>query len=459
MNGYETKTISNEFPPFSLRKALFQLGIILLGFVFLFFITLMKARGVSGFSLEPLLFVYTIFVTTFQLSRLIAAMFYENSYRGSVLSGNFSKVKAFRGNGQKSSAFSKEYEPFVTFVIPCKNEEEVISETIAACYRVDYPKDKAEIIVINDGSTDGTAEVLDSIKDKYENLTVIGWEINRGKKHAMAEGFRLAKGEIVVQLDSDSFIGARTFRNIIEPFQNPEVGAVSAHTDPKNASQNFITKIQAAYYFMSFRILKAAESSFLVVFCCSGCASAYRKSVVMPIIQDWLSETFLGLPVTWGDDRALTSRVLKQGYKTIYSNKVKAETIVPDKFGKLVKQQIRWKKSWLVNALFNAKFIWKTQPFVAFSYFFPLIGITFLSPIMAARALFYLPLVHHVFPFYHIAGLLLLAAIFVAYYRLVAPENKYWAYLFPWSVLNLFVLSFLMFYALIRINDRGWGTR
>ena len=142
--------------------------------------------------------------------------------------------------------------------------------------------------------------------------------------------------------------------------------------------------MQAAYYFMSFRILKAAESTFDTVFCASGCCSAYRKSAVMPILYNWLSESFMGRPVTWGDDRALTSRVLKFGYSTIYSNRVKAETIVPENLRQLLKQQIRWKKSWFVNAIYNAKFIWKTQPFVAFSYFFPLVGVTFLSPIMAA---------------------------------------------------------------------------
>lgn len=444
--------------PFNFRSALFQLSLILIGLIFLFFIVLIKSAGTVSFGIEPLLYIYTIFVTTFQMSRLVAAMFYESAYRGSVLAKNN------RGNGEitgLSAASGKisSFEPFVTFVIPCKNEEKVIAETIANCFRVDYPKEKIEVIAINDGSTDKTGEIMKSMEEKHKNLTVIDWKENQGKKHAMAAGFRLAKGEIVIQLDSDSFIDRATFRKIVEPFQNPEVGAVSVHTDPKNADRNFLTKMQAAYYFMSFRILKAAESTFLTVFCCSGCASAYRKSIVLPVLDEWLEETFLGRPVTWGDDRALTSRILKQGYRTIYSNKVKAETIVPETLRQLVKQQIRWKKSWLVNAIYNVKFIWRIQPFVAFSYFFPLIGITYLSPVMAGRALFYLPIFKGVFPVYHVVGILLLAALFVAYYRFVAPENKYWIYYFPWAIFNLFFLSFFTIYALLRINDRRWGTR
>jgi hyaluronan synthase len=458
MNGSETKTISNDFSHFSFKKAFFQLFLILAGFALLFVITLMKSSNTSGFAIEPILFVYTIFITTFQLSRLVAAMFYESSYKGSILTKKNNRVRSVNSAAVANSA-EGDYEPSVTFVVPCKNEEEVIADTISNCFKVDYPKEKIEVIAINDGSTDRTGEIMRNLRSVFENLTVIDWENNLGKKHAMAEGIRLARGEIVIQLDSDSYINPATFRKIIEPFENPEVGAVSAHTDPKNADKNFVTRMQASYYFMSFRVLKAAESTFLTVFCCSGCASAYRKSVILPTLSEWLSETFLGLPVTWGDDRALTSRVLKQGYKTIYSNKVRAETIVPETFRQLVKQQVRWKKSWLVNAIYNSRFIWKTQPFVAFTYFFPLIGITYLSPIMAGRAIFYLPLVKGIFPLYHIVGVMLLAAIFLAYYRLVAPENKYWIYYFPWALFNLFFLSFVTIYALIRINDRRWGTR
>ena len=275
----------------------------------------------------------------------------------------------------------------------------------------------------------------------------------------MAEGFRKARGEIVVQLDSDSYVNPKTFRKIIEPFENQEVGAVSAHTDPANADKNILTKMQSAYYFTSFRILKAAESTFATVLCCSGCASAYRKEYVLHTLDEWLGEKFLGKPVTWGDDRALTSRVLKQGYKTLYTNQATAKTIVPESFAKLIKQQVRWKKSWFVNALYNAKFIWKTQPFVALTYFFPLIAVSFLSPIMSVRALIYLPFIKGVLPFYHIVGILMVAAIFAAYYRLVANKNKYWPYFFLWSLFNLFILSFLMFYSLARLNDRRWGTR
>lgn len=407
-------------------------------------ILIIKSKTTTNLVEDPLIVIYTLFVTTFQLSRVAGAVMYDRSKR--VLKAH-------------SMPASIVYEPMVSFVIPCKNEEKGIGKTVDKCFESDYPKDKLEVIIINDGSTDGTAKVLAEKKIMYPNLIVVTWAKNRGKRHGMYEGFKRARGEIVVQLDSDSYLDPTTFRALIEPFRNPSVGAVCAHADPENADQNFLTRMQAAYYFMSFRILKAAESTFFSVFCCSGCSSAYRKSVVDPIMDEWVGETFLGLPITWGDDRALTNRVLKAGFLTVYTDEVQAFTTCPSDLKTLFKQQVRWKKGWFVNSLMASRFIIKREPFVAFTYFFPLILVTILAPFMATRALIYNPIVNHTWPLYYCVGMLLVAFVIVIYYRYVSKENKYWAYLFFWGLFNMFILSFVLFYALATIQNRRWGTR
>jgi hyaluronan synthase len=218
--------------------------------------------------------------------------------------------------------------------------------------------------------------------------------------------------------------------------------------------------MQTAYYFMSFRILKAAESSYGVVFCLSGCSSAYRRSVVMPHLDAWLDEKFLGLPVTWGDDRGLTNVVLKEGYKTIYTDTARARTIVPTTWKQLTKQQVRWKKGWFVNSIFASKFIMKRDPFVALFYFFPLTLVTLMTPFMATRAIIYNPIFHHNATIaFFIAGVMLIAALIVVFYRFVGRENKYWPYIFAWTALNSVFLAFLLYYALATIQNRKWGTR
>jgi hyaluronan synthase len=427
------------------RRFILLFAIVALGVTLLY----LKSNTIELFSENAFLAVYSFFVTLFVVSRLVSATQYRRSYQ-SLFPADAHPI---------THAHTQTYEPNITVVIPCKNEEGAIAHTIQKTFEADYPAYKLEVIVINDGSTDNTLDEIIRMKESFPTLTVVDWKENKGKRQGMAEGFRRARGEIVIQLDSDSYIEPGDIRALIAPFQNPDVAAVCAHAEPSNADANLLTKMQAAYYFMSFRILKAAESTYHTVFCCSGCSSAYRRNAVMPIMEEWLNERFLGLPATWGDDRALTSWVLKQGYKAVYTDEAKAYTIVPEKFRQFTKQQIRWKKSFLVNSVFLSKFIFKRDAFVGFFYFVPLTVVTFLTPIMAFWSLWWSPIVHQSIPLHYLIGLGMICSLMAVYYQLLAPKNNHWPYLFLWYGLSAGMLSFLLFYALATIQNRAWGTR
>ncbi len=407
--------------------------------IFLFISVLLAILYIKNLTLlkqDTLTFLYSIFVTTFVLSRITGSFFYNYD------------------NKWKDNS----YEPAVSFVIPVKNEENVISNTISKCYEVDYPKDKIEVIVINDGSTDNTLREIENAKKIHKGLTVIDWKINKGKRYGMAEGFRKAKGEIVIQLDSDSYIEKSSLKTLIQPFQDADIGAVAAHSDPQNANENLLTKMQAAYYFISFRVMKATESLFDWVFCCSGCCSAYRKNVVLPILDKWVNETFLSKPVSFGDDRSLTNRILKAGHKTIYLNQAQAYTIVPNNIRQFTKQQIRWKKSWLINAVFLSKFIFERNKFVAITYFIPVVIISLLTPFIAFRAIIINPLIFGVSPIFYIIGVFLVSSL-LAINNLIFREDKNWKYIYVWTFLGMIFTSYLLFYALLDIRNMKWGTR
>lgn len=348
-----------------------------------------------------------------------------------------------------------------SFVIPCKDEVEGIASTIRNCFAINYPASKYEVIVVNDGSTDGTTEVLEKLKKEYRNLQVIHFPTNRGKRQAMRAGFLLASKEIIIQLDSDSFIDGTTISNLLAPFNNDEVGAVCAYALPKNSNENWLTKMQTAYYFSSFRVFKEAESATHTVFCCSGCASAYRRKYVTPLLDRWVDEKFLGLPVTYGDDRALTNLILETGYKTLFIHDTTAETIVPNSFKKFLKQQLRWKKGWIINSFMAAKFIWKRHPIVSLFYFFPLVVITFITPILVGKVFLYdLILQGNYRPaLFYVLGIYLFSLLVAIRYMWVPGHNKKWFYLLVWSTFNIFLAPLLLIWALFTLRDRSWGTR
>lgn len=352
------------------------------------------------------------------------------------------------------------YEPSVTFVVPAKNEEDNIFETLWRFKEADYPGDKIEIIAINDGSTDGTLMEMRRaaalIAPRVARIEVVNFLKNRGKRHGMAEGVKRASHEIVIFVDSDSFIERDSVRALVKYFKDPHIGAVSGHTDVANHSTNTLTRMQAVRYFVSFRVHKAAESVFGVVTCCPGCFSAYRREHLAGIIDEWLHQKFLGKECTFGDDRSLTNVVIRT-HRAVYAPEAKAETVVPETFAKYMRQQQRWKKSWVRETLIAATFVWRKNKLAAF-FFYSNLLLTFAAPIVLVHALLWNPVLDAVPPYAYLIGLLLTMLLHGIYYRIYSGSRDW---LLP--VLGIWFYSFVLIWqlpwALVTLTDSKWGTR
>ncbi|WP_245823995.1 glycosyltransferase [Sporomusa malonica] len=405
-------------------------------------IILMRAESVLYFKFNKILYMYSIIAATFLLSRYLFAVFY------------------------RPVPIDNDFIPGVSIIIPCFNEEEWIQRTIISCINQDYPIDKLEVIVIDDCSNDRSIEKIKEIVEelkikekRYEVETRLQYfrqEQNAGKREAMAKGTLMAQHELVVFVDSDSFLDPFAIRNIVQPFKDTKMGGVSGRTDVANTYTNALTKMQAVRYYIAFRIMKAAESYFDAVTCLSGPLACYRKDLVVKYMDAWLNQKFLGEKATFGDDRSMTNFILRNN-RTVYQDTAICTTIVPNKYRVFLKQQMRWKRSWLRESLIAAMFMWKKEPFMSLSFYMGMI-VPILAPIIVIYNLVYIPLMHRVFPLTFIIGIFLMALL-MSMAQLFLRKSSTWIYGFWFCVYYEAILLWQMPIAWVTFWKTTWGTR
>ena len=348
--------------------------------------------------------------------------------------------------------------PTVSVIVAVKNEEQVIYETIRSAVSGDFPAD-LECVVVNDGSTDGTeAEIKRAIRDFGRQVKLVSFPENRGKRDAMAAGVKKARYKIIVFLDSDSRLKTDSLRHVTEHFLTDDsVGAVSGNTKVHNESENTLTKMQAVQYAISFDIYKAGESIFGAVTCCPGCFSAYRRNAILPLLQKWRGQKFLGAKGTFGDDRGLTNFVLKNS-KVIYCRAAEATTVVPSRFSIYLRQQLRWKKSWFREGLLAAAFMWRRHP-LASAGFYIHFTFPFMAPVLGGYALWrsFVDLDPLLFPAFTL-GFAVLSLLFGFYLHLFEGRGRF-GYVTLFSLMFAVLLIWQMPYAMLTVTRTHWGTR
>src|SRR5204863_4028424 len=170
-----------------------------------------------------------------------------------------------------------------------------------------------------DGSRDDTWTHIERAARRFPGrVTALRFAVNRGKRTALAEGFRRACGEVVVTIDSDSAIEPTALRAIVGPFRDARVGAVAGKVAVHNRKSGVIPRMLQVRFTVSFDVLRAIQSTYRTVYCCPGALSAYRVAVVRRVLDRWENQTFFGAPSTYGEDRALTNFILAEGYDTVY---------------------------------------------------------------------------------------------------------------------------------------------
>jgi len=434
---------------------------------------------------DPLVGVYSI-LTSFVLLYILVLSYFK--YKDPYLSAKNIDIS----NG-----------PVVSIVVPAKNEGKNIRNCVQSCLNQTYRN--KEIIVVNDGSTDSTGEILDEMRkeNRAENFRILHLSKSVGKKKAVEAASEIARGEIYAFMDSDCDMAYDAVEKAAKIFHGDrKLGALTCHgrvRDPQ--SGNTIEKFQQVYIDISCRSIKGAESSFKSVSCCSGSLSFYRRVAIQDFIHEWANDRFLGIDFKFCTDRRMTAHVLatrpkssdNSGDKNLhehmpilqtgaddietmkkssdpdieisnssikwnveYSNSIKVNVGVPKTFESLARQQIRWKKSFIRSLFSTGGIFWKRPFFVALLYY-----IQTAMKLIRPYVLFYTIVI---LPFkgdftsvlFWIAGLMFTGMIWAVEYRLRNPDDRLWLFRPPFTFITTFVYTWLLIYSAITIRNKSW---
>ncbi len=221
-----------------------------------------------------------------------------------------------------------QFEPKVSIVIPAYNEEKNIKDCLNSIFNSNYPKEKLEIIVVDDGSTDKTA-----IKAKKFSAIKIIHGNHCGKSEALNLGFKHASSEFIISLDADTVLEKDCIKNIVMPMANKSVGAISGATKVKN-KHSILGAFQNIEYFYNNIVRHSFSVLFGHTIWFHGAIACYRKSALKK--AGYLKTD------TLAEDLDISMAMYRKGYSTLSINSACAHTIAPQNLGNFIKQRSRW---------------------------------------------------------------------------------------------------------------------
>ena len=239
--------------------------------------------------------------------------------------------------------------PTVTIIVPVFNEETTVTKTVFSLLKLDYPKDKLKIIVVNDGSTDGTKEILKRFRDN-RRIEIIHKK-NGGKYTALNAAIVRTTSELVGCLDADSFVLPDTLKKIVPYFENVKTMAVTPAIKIYEPDR-FVRHVQINEYNLGIFIKKTF--SFLgAITVTPGPFSIFRKKV--------FDDLGLFRAAHNTEDLEIAMRMQKNFYKIANAHNALVYTVGPGSLRTLYRQRVRWIHGYLANMIDYREMFFKRE--------------------------------------------------------------------------------------------------
>jgi len=220
--------------------------------------------------------------------------------------------------------------PDVCVILAGLNEAATIGSTLVSVWN-SYPK--LEIIVVDDGSSDGMAQIAHDFAATHDNVLVLRKPNRGGKSSALNFAIPFTEAEIVIAVDTDSHLEPNAIFEIVQPFADPKVGAVAGTVLARNANENLVSQLQASEYLRSIFIGRMLASRLGILGIVSGAFGAFRREAMLATG---------GWDVGPGEDGDLVLRLRKAAWKIVHAPYAQCLTNVPLAWKTLFRQRRRW---------------------------------------------------------------------------------------------------------------------
>jgi len=226
--------------------------------------------------------------------------------------------------------YSDRFTPFVSVIVPARNEEKVIVRTLSVLLGSDYPN--FDVIVVDDGSADDTALRVREAFASDVRVRLYCRE-NGGKSEALNFGLSQSTSEIIIAVDADTLFEKDTMRKLVRRFAAHEIGAVAGNAKVGNRT-NMLTRWQALEYITSQNLDRRAFDTLNCITVVPGAVGAWRRDLILKA-GGFTSDTL-------AEDTDLTICIRRMGYDIAYEDRAIALTEAPDNLRGFIRQRFRW---------------------------------------------------------------------------------------------------------------------
>jgi cellulose synthase/poly-beta-1,6-N-acetylglucosamine synthase-like glycosyltransferase len=246
-------------------------------------------------------------------------------------------LAVLKNNQRRKNVENTNYQPTVSILIPAHNEEQVIGRLLQGITKLTYPKEKLQVIVIDDASTDNTGEIAEQYSKEHNYIKVLHRsekEGKRGKASALNAGFKHATGEIILFFDADYYPQRNFVEKLTKEFIDSKVGAVQGRVVVLNEPKNMVTRLVALERIGGYCVDQHAREQLGLIPLLGGTAGAVRRSI-LELLGGW-DELILA------EDTDLTFSVFLLGYKVRYVNEAECYEEAVESWKAYFKQRHRW---------------------------------------------------------------------------------------------------------------------